>query len=270
MEHQSCVAYGNKYRNGYLGYDMSQTGYKFDYIIIHESAHEWWGNSITTNDIADMWIHEGFGTYSEALYIECLYGYDAYLEYINSEKRKVENDEQIIGKYGVNKEGSNDMYPKGSLLLHTVRNIINDDKKFFEIIKGILTTFQYQTVNSSDIEMFISDKSGFDFSDIFELYLRSAHIPKLSLKIAEDPWDMKITYRYTLGGRSAFKEDEYLENQPFFKMPVKVTLKKNVFEFIIPTTEWQTLKISDMRAADFKVATDLFYIDKESILVNGK
>ena len=270
MEHQSCVAYGNKYRNGYLGYDMSGTGYKFDYIIIHESAHEWWGNSITTNDIADMWIHEGFGTYSEALYIECLYGYDAYLEYINSEKKKVENDEQIIGKYGLNNEGSNDMYPKGSLLLHTIRNIINDDKKFFEIIKGIQRTFQYQTVNSSDIEKYISDKSGFDFSDIFELYLRSAHIPKLSLKIAEDPWDLKITYRYTLGGRSAFKEDEYLENQPFFKMPLKVTLKKNVYEFIIPTTEWQTIKISDMRAADFKVATDLFYIDKEVILVNEK
>jgi aminopeptidase N len=127
MEHQSCIAYGNKYKNGYLGVNMSRTPYQFDYIIIHESAHEWWGNNITTNDIADMWIHEGFGTYTEALYIECLYGYDAYLEYINSEKSKVANDAPITGQYGVNNEGSGDMYPKGALILHTLRNIINND-----------------------------------------------------------------------------------------------------------------------------------------------
>ncbi len=269
MEHQSCVAYGNKFRDGYLGYDMSGTGYKFDYIIIHESAHEWWGNSITTNDIADMWIHEGFGTYSEALYIECLYGHTAYLEYVNATKKGVENEEPIIGKYGVNKEGSNDMYPKGALLLHTIRSIIDDDKKIFDIIKGIQDTFQYQTINSRDIENYIIKKSGIDLTDVFELYLHSSAIPKLSLKISEDPWDIKVMYRYTLGGKSAFNEEEYIENQPAFSMPVKVTLKKNVFEFIYPTTEWQTFKIRDMRAADFKVATDLFYIDEESILVNG-
>ncbi len=270
MEHQSCVAYGNKYKNGYLGYEMSGTGYKFDYIIIHESAHEWWGNSITTNDLADMWIHEGFGTYAEALYIECLYGHDAYLEYINSEKKKVENDEPITGKYDLNNEGSGDMYPKGALLLHTLRNIINDDQKFFEIIKGIQDTFKYKTVDSYDIEKYISKKSGIDFSDIFELYLKSSAIPKLSLRIAANPWDLKVTFRYTLGGLSAFKEEEYQEKQPFFTMPVKVTLKKDEYGFIYPTTEWQTITIRDMKPADFKVATDLFYIDKESILVDDK
>jgi len=268
MEHQSCIAYGNKYKNGYSGFDMSGTGYKFDYIIIHESAHEWWGNSITTNDIADMWIHEGFATYSEALYIEGMYGHDAYLEYINSEKKSVENEEPIIGKYGLNNEGSNDMYPKGALLLHTIRSIINDDKKFFEIIKGIQDTFHYQTINSHDIEKYISDKSGIDFSDVFELYLRSSSIPKLSLKIEENPWDLKITYRYTLGGGSAFKEEPDEEDQPFFTMPVKVTLKKDEFGFIFPTTEWQTMVIRDMKFAEFKIATDLFYIDKEFNFVN--
>ncbi len=268
MEHQSCVEYGNEYKNGYLGYDMSGTGYKFDYIIIHESAHEWWGNSITTNDLADMWVHEGFGTYAEALYIEFLYGHDAYLEYINSETRRVENDTPIIGKYGLNNEGAGDMYPKGALLIHTIRSIINDDKKFFEIVKGIQDTFKYQTVNSSDIEKYICEQSGIDFSDIFELYLRSSSIPKLSLKIEENPWDLKIAYRYTLFGKSAFKEEDDISNQPFFTMPVKVTLKKDEFDFIFPTTEWQTITIRDMKSSDFKIASDLFYIDKEIIFVN--
>jgi len=246
------------------------TGYKFDYIIIHESAHEWWGNSITTNDIADMWIHEGFATYSEALYIECLYGYDAYLEYINSEKKKVQNDEPLIGIYNMNNEGSGDMYPKGALLIHTIRSIIGDDKKFFEIIKGIQTTFQYQTINSHDIEKYISAGAGIDFSIIFELYLRGTSIPKLSLKIEEDPWDLKITYRYNLFGINEDLDGGNQENQPFYTAPVKVTLKKEEFDFIFPTTEWQTINIRDMKVVDFKIATDLFYIDKEIIFVYGK
>jgi len=268
MEHQSCIAYGNKYKNGYSGIDMSGTGYEFDYIIIHESAHEWWGNSITTNDIADMWIHEGFTTYAEALYIECLYGYDAYLEYINSEKIKVGNEDPLIGNYGLNNEGSNDMYPKGALLIHTLRSIMNDDAKFFEIIKGIQATFKYQTINSRDIEKYISNNSGIDFSNFFELYLRSSSIPKLSLKIKEDAWDLTIDYRYTLFGTTAFKEEIYPEAQPFYSAPLKVTLKKDEFSFIYPTTEWQTILIRDMRASEFFIATDLFYIDKEFIFVN--
>jgi aminopeptidase N len=270
MEHQSCIAYGNKYKNGYLGFNRSGTPYHFDYIIIHESAHEWWGNSITTNDIADMWIHEGFGSYSEALYIECLYGHEAYLEYINSEKNKVENDEPITGQYGLNNEGSGDMYPKGSLIVHTIRSIINNDKKFFEIIKGIQATFKYKTVDSKDIENYISEKSGINFSDFFELYLKSPNIPKLSVELEEgDFHDLKVMYRYTLGGVSAFKEDEYREKQPYFAMPVKVTLQKDELDFIYPTTEWQTMILRDMRAVDFKIATDLFYIDTEINFVDS-
>lgn len=267
MEHQSCVAYGNKYKNGYLGYDRSGTGYGFDFIIIHESAHEWWGNSITTNDIADMWIHEGFGTYAEALYIECLYGYEAYLEYINSEIKGVENDKPLVGAFGVNSEGSGDMYPKGALLLHTVRSVINDDKKFFEIIKGIQKTFNYQTVNSKDIENYISEKSGIDFSEIFDLYLRTTGIPKLSVKIETHFGDLKITFRYTLGGLSAFKEEDR-EKQSEFSMPVKVTFSKDSYDFIFPTTQWQTITLEDLKPEDFKIATNLFYIDKETIFIN--
>lgn len=270
MEHQSCIAYGNKYKNGYLGINRSGTAYHFDYIIIHESAHEWWGNSITTNDIADMWIHEGFGSYTEAMYIECLYGYDAYLEYINSEKKHVLNDEPITGKYGFNNEGSNDMYPKGSLIVHTIRSIINNDEIFFEIIKGIQSTFKYKTVNSRDIEKYISEKSGIDFSDFFELYLKVAAIPKLSVQLEEgDFHDLKVMYRYTLDGLSAFKEEEYVEQQTFFTMPVKVTLQKDTYGIIYPTTEWQTMTLEHMRPVDFKIATELFYIDKEINFVDS-
>lgn len=177
MEHQSCVSYGNKYLTGYLGKDISGEGYPFDYIIIHESAHEWWGNNITTKDISDMWVHEGFATYTEALYVECLYGHEAYLKYVNSEKKSVNNREPIIGKYGLNNKGSDDMYPKGALLLHTIREIINNDSLFFEIIKGIQEKFRYQTINSSDIEKYISEKSGIDLTKTFDTYLRGTGQP---------------------------------------------------------------------------------------------
>jgi aminopeptidase N len=249
MEHQTCVAYGNGYKNGYMGFDMSHTGYKFDYIIIHESAHEWWGNSITTNDIADMWIHEGFATYSEALYIECLYGHDAYLAYINAEKKSVQNDAPITGKYDLNDEGSEDMYYKGALLIHTVRSIINEDKKFFEIIKGIQSKFKYQTIKSKDIEQYISDNSGIDFSEIFDWYLHFNTIPRLIIEYKAEGKDLRINYKYDMPKNSNFA------------MPVKVTVEKDKYKFIIPTTIMQTIVLKNMRVDDFKVATDLFYID---------
>jgi aminopeptidase N len=261
MEHQSCIAYGNKYKNGYLGYDRSGTGYKFDFIIIHESAHEWWGNSITSNDIADMWIHEGFGTYAEALYIECLYGYDAYLEYINSEKKYVVNDVPIIGKYGVNNEGSGDMYSKGALLLHTIRSIINDDAKFFEIIKGIQETFKYQTVNSKDIENYINEKAGIDVSEVFDIYLRKAAIPRLNIKLYEDFMDLKAVYNYDFKNNLSDDYDDVLDNSGF-TMPVEITVDKNKYGFIFPIAgKKQTANLYDLRQEDFRVATDLFYIN---------
>ena len=254
MEHQSCVAYGNGFKNGYNGSDMSGTGYKFDYIIIHESAHEWWGNSITTNDLADMWIHEGFATYSEALYIECLYGHDAYLKYINSEKKSVQNDSPITGKYDLNDEGSEDMYFKGALLIHTIRSIIDDDKKFFTILKGIQEKFKYQTVNSKDIEQFISDNSGIDFSDIFDRYLHYNTIPKLTLNCLQDGNDLRITYKF----------DELKSNN--FTMPVKITTKVGKYDLIFPTSKVKDVTLKNMKFEDFKVATDLFYIESKVFL----
>ena len=269
MEHQSCVAYGNKYKNGYLGYDRSGAGYKFDYIIIHESAHEWWGNSITTNDIADMWIHEGFGTYAEALYVEYLYGYNAYLEYINSEKKFISNDAPIIGRYGINNEGSGDMYPKGALLLHTIRNIIDDDKKFFSILYGIQNTFKYQCVTSADIENYITVESGINLKPVFDLYLRNKSIPTLEVIIYRDFLDLKANYYFSFKNYKTNEEDKKLERS-HFSMPVKVTSDKDKFDFIFPDTDGQqTINLKDMHPEDFKIATDLFYIDTHIYIENG-
>jgi aminopeptidase N len=252
MEHQSCISYGNNYKSGYRGKDLSGAGFDFDYIIIHESAHEWWGNAITTNDIADMWIHEGFGTYSEALYVECMYGHDAYLKYINAEKKSVGNKEPIIGKYNVNKPGSRDMYPKGALLIHTIRSIINNDTLFFTILEGLQLKYKYKTVNSSDIEKYISEKSGIDLSQVFNVYLHEKSIPKLEYIVEKNGRGLKLSYRY-------------VSDKPF-TMPVKATLKKDILSFIYPTDQWQTIKIDKMKEDDFKVALNLFYIDVEKKL----
>jgi aminopeptidase N len=263
MEHQSCISYGNNYLSGYLGKDLSETGYLFDYIIIHESAHEWWGNSITTNDIADMWIHEGFATYTEALYVEYMYGYNAYLKYINSEKDNVKNNKPVIGIYNLNNKGADDMYSKGALLLHTVRSIINDDKQFFEILKGIQDTFRYQTINSKDIENYISQKSGKNFSKIVDVYLRCASIPKLQYTIESDSLNLKIKYRYSIDSACVFANNDYQNKNGLFTMPVKITFKKNYFKIIYPTTLWKTITIYNMKKENFKVAEDLFYMDVE-------
>lgn len=269
MEHQSCIAYGNKYKNGYLGYDRSGTGYKFDYIIIHESAHEWWGNSVTTNDIADMWIHEGLGTYSEALYIEYLYGHDAYLEYINSEKKAVSNDEPIIGKYNVNDEGSGDMYYKGALLLHTIRSIIDDDKKFFGILKDIQTNYKYQCITSAEIENFFTQQSGINLAPVFDVYLRNKNIPTLEIILWQDFMDLKANYYFSFKNRQTGEEDKRLERS-HFSMPVKVTSEKYKYIEIVPTTDGQqTINLRGMHPEDFKIATDLYYIDTHIFIEDG-
>ena len=163
MEHQSAVAYGNHYLTGYEGYASSSVGLKFDFIIIHESAHEWWGNSITSNDIADMWIHESFGAYAEALYVEYNWGHKAALEYMNGKKFNIRNDKPIIGPYNVNHEGSGDMYDKGQLVLNTLRDVINNDTLWFSILKGLQEKFAYQCINADDIINYINQRTGTGF-----------------------------------------------------------------------------------------------------------
>src|SRR5438132_240723 len=172
MEHQSAVAYGNHYKNGYLGRDRSQSGrgLLWDFIIIHESAHEWFGNNITMKDQADMWIHESFATYAEGLYTECQQGKKAGAEYTLGQRKLVRNDRPIVGSYGVNDEGSGDMYDKGGNMLHTIRQLVDDDARWRGILRGLNKTFWHQTVTGKQVEDYISRQSGINLGKVFDEY----------------------------------------------------------------------------------------------------
>ncbi|RTY88790.1 M1 family peptidase [Flavobacterium sp. RSP49] len=228
MEHQSSVTYGNKFQNGYLGRDLSGTGWglKFDFIIIHESGHEWFANNITYKDIADMWIHESFTNYSESLFVEYYYGKEAGFEYIRGTRKGINNDKPIIGNYGVNKEGSGDMYPKGGNMLHTLRQIVNDDEKWRKILRGLNSTFYHQTVSTKQIEDYLSQQVGIDLATFFNQYLRDTRIPTVEYFFK----DNQLGYRWTncVSG---------------FNMPVKVTLNGNE-ELLQPETEWQRVSVN--------------------------
>jgi aminopeptidase N len=224
MEHQSGIAYGNHYKMGYSGKDLSGSGWglKWDFIIVHESAHEWFGNNITSKDLADMWIHESFANYSEALFTEYYYGKKAADEYVIGVRKNIVNDKPIIAHYGVNEEGSGDMYYKGGNMLHAIRQIINDDEKFRNILRGLTKTFYHQTVTTKQVENYISDQSGINFSKVFDQYLRTVQIPVLEYKKVNDG----IYYRWT-------------NCVDHFNMPLKVYNNKGELIFIHPTSVFQ-------------------------------
>jgi aminopeptidase N len=228
MEHQSAVAYGNEFKNGYLGQDLSGTGWglKWDYIIVHESGHEWFGNNITSKDIADMWVHEGFTDYSETLFTEYYFGKEAADEYVQGLRNKIQNNVPIIGKYGVNKEGGQDMYYKGANMIHTIRQVIDNDDKFRQILRGLNSTFYHQTVSSKQIEDYISRESGKNLSRIFDQYLRNTNVPTLELS--------------TLQGKTRYRWINTIEG---FDMPVKLTDGT----WLYPTNQWKSLdKVSEI------------------------
>jgi aminopeptidase N len=195
MEHQSAVAYGNKYMKGYLGRDLSGTGLGlgWDFIIVHESGHEWFGNNITSKDIADMWIHEGFTTYSEGLFVECSQGKEAGIKYIAGLRRTIRNDRPIIGDYNVNSEGSGDMYSKGANMLQTIRALLNNDQKWKEILRGLNTQFGLKTTTTGEVESYLIKHTGLNLKPVFDQYLRTAKIPVLSYKISHN----KLSFRWT-------------------------------------------------------------------------
>ncbi|TPE46376.1 M1 family metallopeptidase [Pontibacter mangrovi] len=226
MEHQSSVTYGNGYQNGYLGRDLSGTGWglKFDYIIVHEAGHEWFANNITYKDIADMWIHESFTDYSESLFLDYHYGTQAANEYIIGLRKNIRNDRPIIGKYDVNYPGSGDMYFKGANMLHTLRQVVNDDEKWRSILRGLNKEFYHQTVTTQQIEIYLSQQVGRDLAPVFDQYLRDVRIPRFEYK--QD--GKKLQYRWA----------NTVEN---FDMPVKVTLNGQE-QWLEPTTQWQELK----------------------------
>jgi aminopeptidase N len=225
MEHQSSVTYGNGFQNGYRGRDLSGTGWglKFDFIIIHESGHEWFANSITYKDIADMWIHESFTNYSESLFLEFYYGKEAGFTYVRGLRKNIVNDKPIIGQYEVNNEGSSDMYYKGANMLHTLRQIVNSDEKWRSILRGLNSTFYHQTVTTKQIEDYLSKNSGLDLTSFFNQYLRDTRVPTLEYFFKNNT----IGYRWTncVAG---------------FNMSVKVKID-GIEKVLNPTTEWQNI-----------------------------
>jgi aminopeptidase N len=247
MEHQSAVAYGNGFKNGYRGRDLSESGWglKWDFIIVHEVGHEWFGNNITTKDIADMWVHEGFTNYSETLFTEYYYGKEAGSDYCIGTRKLIQNEKPIIGPYGVNQEGSGDMYYKGGNMLHTIRQVINDDEKFRSLLRGLNSTFYHKVVTTQEIESYMSKQSGKDLSKIFDQYLRTTMIPVLEYKMSGD--NMSCRWANCVKG---------------FNMPVKIS---GTVEWLNPGEEWKNVTpTADMRNNGLKVDRS-FYITVKQV-----
>jgi aminopeptidase N len=232
MEHQSSVTYGNGFENGYQGTDLSSSGLglKFDFIIIHESAHEWFANSITYEDEADMWVHESFANYAENLYIEYYYGKDAGSEYVLGTRKNIKNDRQVIGHYNVNNEGSGDMYYKGGNMLHTLRQIINDDEKWRSILRGMNKDFYHQVVKGSQIENYLSDKAGLNLKYFFDQYLRDIRIPVFEYYIKG--YDLTFRWNNCVQG---------------FDMPLKIFIS-GTEKYLSPKTGFTTIKLDTANA----------------------
>lgn len=245
MEHQSAVTYGNKYQNGYLGRDMSGTGWglKWDFIIIHESGHEWFGNNITAKDIGDMWIHEAFTNYSEAIYIDYVFGKQAGLEYIHGNRKGIQNDRPLQGPYGVNKEGSGDMYVKGGVFLNMLRTMINDDEKWREILRGLNEEFFHKTIDYQDLVKYISTKSGIDMKSIFAQYIQHTGIPTLEFQ-----WNEGKLY-----GR-------WIAEVQNFAMPVKIRVKGGKYQFFNLNQEFSEIILQDAEKDNVEVDVFNYYI----------
>jgi aminopeptidase N len=246
MEHQSAVTYGNHFANGYLERDWTGVGIspRFDFIIIHESGHEWFGNSITAADRSDMWIHEGWTTYLECLYVEYMFGKDDGLKYTNGYQSKVRNQQPIIAPRGVNATPPQDQYFKGALFINTLRSVVNDDKRWWALLKDFYQHFKYQTIMTEDVVAYFNQKTGMNLTPIFDQYLRHTAIPVLELIF--DETGKVVRYRW--------RADESR-----FAMPVRIGTKDH-WQIVQPTTEWQELKM-ELKKEEFQVATDLYYVD---------
>jgi len=249
MEHQSAIAYGNGFRNGYKGTDLSGTGWglTWDFIVIHESAHEWWGNSITTADLADMWVHESFANYSESLYTECRYGAAAGAAYVRGVRKKIKNDGPIVAAYGVNAEGSGDMYYKGGNMLHTIRHVIANDTTWRAILRGLNAEFRHRIVTGRQVQDYISAKAGMDLSKVFAQYLTTTKVPVLEYRLDGS----SLTYRWA-------------DVVPGFAMPVDVVTGAQRSQRLTPTESWQTTTLALDRPDAFHVDED-FYVDSRLV-----
>ena len=245
MEHQSAVTYGNHFANGYLERDWTGVGIspRFDFIIIHESGHEWFGNSITAADPSDMWIHEGWTTYLESLYVEYMYGKEDAIKYLNGYKPKITNERPIITARGVNGEPPPDQYFKGVVFINTLRSIVDNDARWWKLLHDLYQHFKYQNIMTEDMEQFFNQQTGMNFTPIFNQYLRHTTIPTLELKFDSSG---TVSYRW--------KADE-----PGFQMPVRVG-KKGEWRILHATSDWQTMQTT-LKKDEFDVATDLYYVN---------
>tara|TARA_B100001248_G_scaffold262735_1_gene261934 strand:+ start:11622 stop:13268 length:1647 start_codon:yes stop_codon:yes gene_type:complete len=250
MEHQSAISYGNNFLSGYYGNIDFIDSLDFDYIIIHESGHEWWGNSITTNDIADMWVHEGFCTYSEALYVECIYGYEKMLSYVNNQKKYVKNDKPILGNYNLNNAGSSDMYYKASLMLHTLRTVIDNDSLWFKIIYEIANNFKYQTIDGDEIINYVEQKSGKELLSFFNQYLKQNKIPVFEYSLQKNGRGTTLIFKW-----------DAVEN---FNMPLLINTGKEDF-WIYPSDDSKELDLGFFDRNTFHIRTDLMYIEVKKL-----
>lgn len=250
MEHQSGIAYGNNYLSGYYGNTRYISGLDFDFIIIHEAGHEWWGNSITTNDIADMWIHEGFCTYAEVLYVECMYGYNTMISYVNGQKNGIRNDKPVVGPYHVNCKGSSDMYSKSSVMLHTLRTIVDDDELWLSLIRGIYDQYKYQTVDAIEIIKYIEDFLDKDLTYFFDQYLHSKQIPELQYKLVREGRNITLMHRWNA--------------IPSFKMPILVNSGGEDF-WIYPSLKWKEMNLGRIDLKEFNVLEELFLVNIKKV-----
>lgn len=244
MENQSAVSYGNKYLSGYAGTDLSQSGVGllFDYIIIHESAHEWFGNSITSKDIADMWIHEAFGMYAESVFIECNYGFEKALLYVNGNQHNIRYDKPIIGQYGVNYKGTYDMYYKGALMLNTIRSVIDNDEKWYAMLSKFSNTFRHKIIDTKTVVDFFNQESGLTLTPIFDQYLRYIDIPVFEYRIRKK----RLEFRW--------KTD--IVN---FSMPLDINIKGKKIR-LHPTSAWQKWNGKIVKSKEVEIPIDHFFI----------
>jgi aminopeptidase N len=244
MEHQSCVAYGNNYENNRFG---------FDFIIIHESGHEWFANSITAKDKADMWIHESFTTYSEALYVEKIFGNPRAIQYLMVQKEKIKNDAPMIGIYGTNhKFNDNDIYYKGSWILHTLRSMIDNDTMWFNTLKDLNTHFYHQTVTTKQVEAFLSKRTRLNLGPFFEQYLRHKELPVLEYFILNKDGLNELHYRLK-------------SKVSTLEMPIKVTLAKEFYDYVYAQTKWRVIDLPYEDASHFKIDVQHFLVNLERV-----
>jgi aminopeptidase N len=246
MEHQSAVTYGNRWANGYLERDWTGVGVslKFDFIVIHESGHEWFGNAVSAADVSDMWIHEGWTTYLEVVYVEQLFGAADALKYVNGLKEKVRNAEPIITQRGIHRSPAQDMYFKGALFLHTLRGVVNDDAKWWAALRDVYQKFKYQNVMTEDMRQFMNQRLGMNLTPIFNQYLRRAQLP--TLQLAFNAAEGTLWYRWQADERD-------------FAMPIRVGAQEK-WQTITPTTDWKSMP-NTVAKEQFDVATDLYYVN---------